>query len=119
MKTVVKPIDIDELTTVYKIMYARPEKKDDEPDSYGLPHLEYIDHTYLIEPTDKRRGILRMLSRVGGKPEDAVVFGDGFNDITMFEKPFFAIAMGSPGGPQRASRLYHRRPRQGRHFKGL
>lgn len=95
MKTVVKPIDIDELTTVYKIMYARPEKKDDEPDSYGLPHLEYIDHTYLIEPTDKRRGILRMLSRVGGKPEDAVVFSDGFNDITMFEKPFFAIAMGN------------------------
>lgn len=95
MKTVVKPIDIDELTTVYKIMYARPEKKDDEPDSYDLPHLEYIDHTYLIEPTDKRRGILRMLARVGGKPEDAVVFGDGFNDITMFKKPFFSIAMGN------------------------
>ena len=95
MKTVVKPVDIDELTTVYKIMYARPEKKDDEPGTYDLPHLEYIDHTYLIEPTDKRRGILRMLDRVGGKPEDTVVFGDGFNDIAMFEKPFFSIAMGN------------------------
>lgn len=95
MKTVVRPIDIDELTTVYKIMYARPERESDEPETYGLPHLEYIDHTYLIEPTDKRRGILRMLDRVGGSPEDAVVFGDGLNDIAMFRKPFFSIAMGN------------------------
>ncbi|WP_296827660.1 HAD hydrolase family protein [uncultured Megasphaera sp.] len=95
MKTVVKPINIDELTTVYKIMYARPEKEEDEPEKYGLPHLEYIDHTYLIEPTDKRRGILRMLELVGGAAEDAVVFGDGLNDITMFQKPFFSIAMGN------------------------
>ena len=28
-------------------------------------------------------------------PSDAVVFGDGLNDLTMFRKPFFAIAMGN------------------------
>lgn len=44
---------------------------------------------------DKSRGILRMLDLVGGRPEDAVVFGDGLNDISMFRKPFFSIAMGN------------------------
>ena len=76
-------------------MYARPQRPEDEVPAYGLPHLEYIDHTYLIEPTDKSRGILRMLDLVGGRPEDAVVFGDGLNDISMFRKPFFSIAMGN------------------------
>ncbi len=95
MKTVVKPVDIDGLTAVYKIMYARPDKDEAEPPQHGLPHLEYIDHTYLIEPTDKSRGILRMLELVGGRPEDAVVFGDGMNDISMFRKPFLSIAMGN------------------------
>ena len=95
METVVRPVDIESLTAVYKIMYARPQRPEDEVPAYGLPHLEYIDHTYLIEPTDKSRGILRMLDLVGGRPEDAVVFGDGLNDISMFRKPFFSIAMGN------------------------
>lgn len=95
METVVRPVDIESLTAVYKIMYARPQQPEDEVPAYGLPHLEYIDHTYLIEPTDKSRGILRMLNLVGGRPEDAVVFGDGLNDISMFRKPFFSIAMGN------------------------
>lgn len=95
METVIRPVPIENLTAVYKIMYARPQRLEDEPPTYGLPHLEYIDHTYLIEPTDKSRGILRMLDLVGGRPEDAVVFGDGMNDISMFRKPFFSIAMGN------------------------
>ena len=70
METVIRPVPIENLTAVYKI-------------------------TYLIEPTDKSRGILRMLDLVGGRPEDAVVFGDGMNDISMFRKPFFSIAMGN------------------------
>lgn len=95
METVVRPVDIDELRTVYKITYARPDDEQDEPDRHGLPHLTYLDHTYLVEPTDKGKGIFNMLERVGGKPEDAVVFGDGLNDISMFRKPFFSIAMGN------------------------
>ena len=68
METVIRPVPIENLTAVYKIMYARPQRLEDEPPTYGLPHLEYIDHTYLIEPTDKSRGILRMLDLVGGRP---------------------------------------------------
>lgn len=92
MQTVVQDIDIDSLTAVYKLMYVQPKEKIER---YGLPHLTYLDNTYLVEPTDKNKGILRMLELVGGKAEDAVVFGDGYNDLSMFKKPFFAIAMGN------------------------
>lgn len=95
MKTVIRPVNIDTLTTVYKITYARPDDEKNEPNKHNLPHLTYLDHTYLVEPTDKSVGILRMLDYIGGNPEDAVVFGDGLNDIAMFRKPFFSIAMGN------------------------
>ncbi len=95
MQTVVRPVDIDSLTAIYKITYARPASGQAEPDHCGLPHLVYLDHTYLVEPTDKSRGIFRMLDHIGGKPEDAVVFGDGLNDLSMFRKPFFSIAVGN------------------------
>lgn len=92
MQTIVRPIDIGQLAAVYKIMYVRQEE---EIDHHGLPHLRYLDGTYLIEPTDKSKGIRQMLKIVGGEPKDAVVFGDGYNDLSMFKKPFFAIAMGN------------------------
>lgn len=95
MRTVVQPVAIDALTDIYKITYARPQEGEPEPDHHGLPHLTYLDHTYLVEPTDKSRGIFRMLERIGGRPEDAVVFGDGLNDLSMFRKPFFSVAMGN------------------------
>ena len=95
MNTIVRPVAIDELSQIYKITYARPADEQNEPNRHGLPHLTYLDHTYLVEPTDKAKGIFRMLEFVGGDPEDAVVFGDGMNDISMFCKPFYAIAVGN------------------------
>ena len=35
------------------------------------------------------------MKMMGESPENAVVFGDGMNDISMFTKPFFCIAMGN------------------------
>lgn len=95
MKTVVRPVDIDALDVIYKITYAQP--KDGEPpvDQHGLPHLTYLDHTYLIEPMDKGKGILEMMSLLHADPKDVIVFGDGLNDISMFHKPFYSVAMGN------------------------
>jgi hydroxymethylpyrimidine pyrophosphatase-like HAD family hydrolase len=36
-----------------------------------------------------------MLDRVGGAPEDVVVFGDDTNDFDMFTPPFTRVAMGN------------------------
>lgn len=95
MNTIVCPVDIDSLDVVYKITYAQPADGAAGPCRHGLPHLTYLDRTYLVEPTDKGQGILRMLEHIGGDPADAVVFGDGLNDLSMFCRPFFSVAMGN------------------------
>lgn len=99
MQTIVTPIDIDALTAIYKIMYVRPACGKAEPNHHALPHLPYIDNTWLIEPTDKGIGITRMLKYLNADASKVVVFGDGLNDITMFRKPFYSIAMGN-GRPE-------------------
>jgi hydroxymethylpyrimidine pyrophosphatase-like HAD family hydrolase len=75
MKTITRPIDIDSLTAVYKIMYVRPESGQPVPSRHRLPHLPYLDNTWLIEPIDKGAGISRMMNHLNADPADAVVFG--------------------------------------------
>lgn len=48
-----------------------------------------------IEPVDKYPGIRRLCELLGGRMEDVVIFGDGYNDIRMFEQIPFCIAMGN------------------------
>lgn len=50
---------------------------------------------YVLEIDRKREGILRMLEKIGGSAEDAVVFGDGENDMDMFAGSWLSIAMGN------------------------
>lgn len=95
MHTIVQPVDIDALTTVYKITYAQPRDGAAPVDQHGLPHLTYLDHTYLVEPMDKGKGILAMIQHLHADPRDAIVFGDGLNDLSMFHKPFYSVAMGN------------------------
>ncbi len=95
MQTIVKPLNINTLDPIYKIMYATGAPGEQEVDSQGLIQLPYIDGTILVEPADKGLGIEKMMALLQADPADAVVFGDGYNDITMFRKPFFAIAMGN------------------------
>lgn len=95
IKTIVLPLDIDDLTVIYKITYAKPAADEAPVSQHELPHLNYLDNTYLVEPTDKGRGILQMMAHLGADPKDAIVFGDGLNDISMFHKPFYSVAMGN------------------------
>lgn len=98
-KTIVRPIDLHEVKTIYKIFAIRPSATGLQPHWQGLDKIPYTDHTYLIEPTDKAVGIRRMVALESGRPEDIVVFGDGLNDLTMFSPEWFSIAMGN-GRPQ-------------------
>lgn len=43
----------------------------------------------------KAKGIRDVLNRYHLKPENAIAFGDGFNDIEMFESVGIAVAMGN------------------------
>ena len=48
-----------------------------------------------FEPDDKYGGVVDFINQVGGNMEDVIFFGDGKNDISMFEKIPYSIAMGN------------------------
>lgn len=44
---------------------------------------------------NKAKGIYRVLDHFGASPEDVVVFGDNYNDLSMFMPEWISIAMGN------------------------
>ena len=48
-----------------------------------------------MEPTDKGQGIYKVMEHFDAPLEDVVVFGDDLNDLGMFNKKWFCIAMGN------------------------
>ncbi|MEG0274914.1 MAG: HAD hydrolase family protein, partial [Longicatena sp.] len=48
-----------------------------------------------VEPDDKYEGVLQMVKALKGNEKDIVVFGDGMNDVTMFQSAPISIAMGN------------------------
>ena len=63
--------------------------------AYDTKLIRYGDGCVLYEPMEKRWGIRNMLDHFGMKPNQAVVFGDGYNDLSMFRPEWFNIAMGN------------------------
>ena len=58
-----------------------------------LGYMFYPTTGVIVEPTDKYQGIVEMVKLVGGDLNEIVVFGDGTNDISMFEHAPMSIAM--------------------------
>lgn len=57
--------------------------------------IRYGDNCILFEPMVKGEGIRRMLPYYGMNPNQVVVFGDGYNDLSMFDPDWYKIAMGN------------------------
>ena len=57
--------------------------------------IRYGEGCVLYEPMEKALGIRNMLDYFGMKPNQAVVFGDGYNDLSMFRPEWLNIAMGN------------------------
>lgn len=55
----------------------------------------YKESYVIVEPDDKYHGIETMMELLHAPLDDVVVFGDGNNDIRMFEKAPFSVAMGN------------------------
>ena len=92
-----KEFDIDELEGIRRffVQTDMPFLRSLPPhDGLGLMGYEWSPF-FCVEPDDKYAGILKMTEMVGGKEEDIVVVGDGLNDISMFKKAPFGIAMGN------------------------
>lgn len=72
------------------------------PEEYGiealkeLPWCRYQDEYLFVEPSAKGEGIHRILEHFGASPEDAIVFGDSRNDLSMFgDDGWIRVAMGN------------------------
>ncbi len=87
--------DYRQMTKVYKVYIACTPEEGKNIDCGGLPTVRYNSDVLFIEPTSKQYGIRRMLDRLGVRDEDAVVFGDGTNDVCMFGQGWLSIAMGN------------------------
>ena len=60
-----------------------------------LPRVRFNEDCLIIEPDEKGDGIRRTLAILGADPADVVVFGDGTNDLKMFDPVWTSIAMGN------------------------
>ena len=68
-----------------------------------LPSIRYIPTYLFIEPMNKAKGIYRVLDYFEADPCDVVVFGDNYNDLSMFMPEWTSIAMGN-GVPELKAR---------------
>lgn len=57
--------------------------------------MRYVDDCIAFEPDDKYSGVKELVIRKQGNLEDIIFFGDGMNDIGMFENVPLSIAMGN------------------------
>ena len=82
-------IDYAKLENIYKIYISIPGEKD------TLGSLRFEKEYLMFQPDDKKKGIIEMIDLMGGSLDDVVVFGDDYNDLVMFDKRFYKIAMGN------------------------
>lgn len=91
-----KDLDYRKVDNFFRLFIA--VTKEQEEKLNGLKKLvgsRYHDHYIIVEPDDKYHGIERMMDLLHAPIEDVVVFGDGKNDIRMFQSAPASIAMGN------------------------
>ena len=87
-------LSFEDLPYIYKIYIAIDEKEEDQLETLDLlGHMRFVKEYLMYQHDEKHLGIKRMIERVHGKEEDVVVFGDGENDMMMFQDSFYKIAM--------------------------
>lgn len=97
MHTTVDPsLDFHELPRFYKLFIpCTPEEEGRIESLASVPTARFSPYVLFVEPVDKGRGVRRMMEHYGAPAGDAVVFGDGENDLSMFLPEWTCIAMGN------------------------
>lgn len=97
-KTHVDPdFDFHSVEDFYKIYVFFKDGEEEEKDIEHMTHklIRYGEGCVLYEPMEKALGIHKMIEHFGMEPSQVVVFGDGYNDLSMFRPEWFNIAMGN------------------------
>lgn len=97
MATRVEPgLDPRNCDTLYKAYVACLAPEEQRLESLKrLPWCRFLNEYIFIEPADKAHGVRRILDHFGARYEDAIVFGDGINDLSMFVDVWTKVAMGN------------------------
>ena len=76
---------------------CRAPKREEAPLSSlsFVPTARFSPYVLFVEPVDKGNGVKRVMDVYGADYADAVVFGDGSNDISMFLPEWTCVAMGN------------------------
>ena len=78
-------IDFHQVKQIYKVFIECSEQEEKLLDLGTLDYMRYFKGQVIVEPTEKYQGILEMVHLLKGDEKDIVVFGDGLNDLSMFE----------------------------------
>lgn len=94
--TINNQLDYHDLENIYKLYVSIPKEKESDltlKDTLG--HLRFEPEYLMFQPDDKKKGIVELMTLIGGNIDDVVVFGDDYNDLDMFDEHFYRIAMGN------------------------
>lgn len=95
-QTVVKPdLNLEGIEQIYKVFIACTPEREKAIDFGGLPCVRFTNSVAFVEPTDKGQGVRRMMDLLNAPYDAVVVFGDGTNDLTLFDRRWLSIAMGN------------------------
>ncbi len=97
MHDVVTPdLDIRQCPKVYKMFVAcKPGEEENLTALSGLSWERFTPEFFIAEPGNKEVGIRKIMDHFQAPYEDVVVFGDGINDLSMFQPEWTSIAMGN------------------------
>ncbi|WP_041138650.1 HAD-IIB family hydrolase [Beduini massiliensis] len=92
--------DVLQAKTIHKMCLHLTLKEESLiPSLKKVPHYRISPTCILVEAIDKYRGIEKMVDYLQGNHQEIIVFGDGMNDIKMFEQAPYSVAMGNAAEP--------------------
>ena len=103
--TVDPEFDFHQVKDFFKVYVFFKDGEEEEKDIEHMTHklIRYGEGCVLYEPMEKAVGVRQMLDYFYMSYDQAVVFGDGYNDLSLFSPAWFNIAMGN-GRPELKAR---------------
>lgn len=97
METIVDPVlDFHAESRFHKLYIPCKAGEESRIESLAnVPSARFSPYSLFVEPVDKGAGVKRVMDHYGAPYADAVVFGDGSNDISMFLPEWTCVAMGN------------------------
>ena len=92
---IIPSLSIDDIDPIYKVFIPCPRGKEGSIDFSGVTWARYSDELVYVEPTHKAYGIKKLMKILDAPLEDVIVFGDGTNDLEMFQPQWTSVAMGN------------------------